>query len=379
MPDRHTAAGNLRRFPARAQQAAAAATAARLKRSRSASDARMRKAAELADKADGRLRRLLGKTDYAALRDLMHRERLALRDVLQPPGGLEVSFDRANSDRRRKAGTFLRRTKADRGKLAAIAADFHAGAAEVLADPAKHVTQGYHLESNLDAWQKLSPLHVHPLPWGVYDPDPGGWEVHRPPFFGFNFGFEPLALNNFATDWALTLNPSLGDVGLMVFMDTQGDESDWDVAQGDGFSVVAVGFVPPRAGLVEVLIDAQCVQPEHRLRTGNCWGWSDSNTGQNNFLVLDVLHPNVSEPSYAAMSSFSVRTDDDATYHQENLTRGQHYYAQLFSAGPVPAGQTVIVCAGTRSLDLSYANDVSIHSASDFRWFISSLEVRIAP
>ena len=34
----------------------------------------------------------------------------------------------------------------------------------------------------------------------MYDPDPGGWEVHRPPFFGFNFGFEPLALNNFATD-----------------------------------------------------------------------------------------------------------------------------------------------------------------------------------
>ena len=82
----------------------------------------------------------------------------------------------------------------------------------------------------------------------MYDPDPGGWEVHRPPFFGFNFGFEPLALNNFATDWALTLNPSLGDVGLMVFMDTQGDETDWDIAQGDGFSVVAVGFVPPERG-----------------------------------------------------------------------------------------------------------------------------------
>ena len=72
--------------------------------------------------------------------------------------------------------------------------------------------------------------------------------MFRPPFFGFNFRFEPLALNNFAVDWSLTLNPSLGDVGLTIFMDTQGDETDWDIAQGIGFSVIAVGFVPPVPG-----------------------------------------------------------------------------------------------------------------------------------
>ena len=131
---------------------------------------------------------------------------------------------------------------------------------DLLADPGKHVTQGFHLERNLDRWLELSPLHRFPLPWGSYDPDPGGWEVFRPPFFGFNFRFEPLALNNFAVDWSLTLNPSLGDVGLSVFMDTQGDETDWDIAQGIGFSVVAVGFVPPRPG------------PRRSGRAGRCCG-----------------------------------------------------------------------------------------------------------
>ena len=309
----------------------------------------------------------------------MDRERLALRDALQPPKGLRTTFGRANAVRRRRADAFLRSAGVDRRKLAAIATDYHAGLDDLLVDPAKHVTRGHHLESNLDRWLKLSPLHRFPLPWGSYEPDPGGWEVFRPPFFGFNFRFEPLALNNFAVDWSLTLNPSLGDVGLTILMDTQGDETDWDIAQGIGFSVIAVGFVPPRPGLVEVLIDAQCALCDHRLRTRDCWGWSDSSTSQVNFLVLDVLHPNVAEPSYAAMSTFSVRTDDDHDIHEEHLSRGQHYYAQLFSAGPVPAGQTVIVCAGTRSLDKSYANDVSIHSTSDFRWFINSLEVRIAP
>lgn len=379
MPDSRTASANLRRFTSEAQEAAAKATAAREKRTRAAYESRSRKAAELADRADAKLRRLLGKRDHAALRELMARERIAMRDVLQPPKGLGASLEKAASDRRSKADGFLRRAKVDRRKLAAIAREYRAGAADILADPAKNFTKGFHLESNLDKWLKLSPLHVHPLPWGVYDPDPGGWEVHRPPFFGFNFGFEPLALNNFAVDWGLTLNPSLGDVGMTIFMDTQGDETDWDLAQGIGFSVVAVGFVAPRTGLVEVLIDAQCVQCDHRLSTGNCWGWSDSTTSQVNFLVLDVLHPNVAEPSYAAMSSFAVRTDDDRSYHDEYLNRGQHYYAQLFSAGPVPAGQHVVVCAGTRSLDKSFADDMTIHSKSEFRWFISSLEVRIAP
>jgi hypothetical protein len=379
MPDRRITSGNLRRFPAAAQEAAAKTTVAREKRSSAARDVRSRKAAELADRADAKLRRLLGKRVHAELRELMDRERLALRDALQPPGGLEASLDRESAAKRRKADAFLRRRKVDRSKLAAIAAEYHAGVADILVDPAKNVTEGFHLEGNLDKWLKLSPLHIHPLPWGVYDPDPGGWEVHRPPFFGFNFGFEPLALNNFAVDWGLTLDPSLGDVGMTIFMDTQGDETDWDLAQGIGFSVVAVGFVPPRAGLVEVLIDAQSIQCDHRLRTGNCWGWSDSTTTQVNFLALDVLHPNVAEPSYAAMSTFAVHTDADRSYHEEYLNRGQHYFAQLFSAGPVPAGQHVIVCAGTRSLDKSFADDMSIHSKSEFRWFISSLEVRIAP
>jgi len=107
--------------------------------------------------------------------------------------------------------------------------------------------------------------------------------------------------------------------------------------------------VPPIAGLVEVLIDAQCVEATHRLRTTDEWGWSNSTTGQRNYLVLDVLHPNVAEPSYAEMSDFELQTDDDTSTERVNLTRGAHYFAQLFTAGPVPAGQSVVVCAGTRS------------------------------
>ena len=52
MPDRPNLSGNLRRFPADAQKAAAAATAAREKRERAAHEAHTRKAAALADRAN---------------------------------------------------------------------------------------------------------------------------------------------------------------------------------------------------------------------------------------------------------------------------------------------------------------------------------------
>jgi hypothetical protein len=96
--------------------------------------------------------------------------------------------------------------------------------------------------------------------------------------------------------------------------------------------------------------------------------------------MMNVLHPNVPEPSLSLMSNFYVEFDgDDSTDHRENLVRGQHYFAQLFSAGPVPGGQSVVVTVGTRTFDISRANDVEVHSRSHFQWFINSVEVRIAP
>lgn len=59
--------------------------------------------------------------------------------------------------------------------------------------------------------------------------------------------------------------------------------------------------------------------------------------------------------------------------------RGQHYFAQLISSGPVQAGQSVIIEIGSRTFDITRANDVETHSRTEFQWFLSSVEVRIAP
>ena len=372
---------SLRHFPAEAQKSAAAAIAARERRTRPASDGRRRKAEDLAEKASARLQRLLGKRDWASLRELMRREQLVVRDLLQPPSGLRQSHAKAHDARMRKADAFLRSRRVKRTDLTRISREYHKALDDLLVDRDRRVARGASVEANLGKWLSLSSFHAHPLPWGlgdlVLEPGDDGWELFRPPFFGFNFGFVPVHNSNFTVDRIHTLNPSIADVGITVMMNTH-ETDDFDFASVDAFSNIAFGYVAPTTGLVEVLIDAQCVEGTHHLRTGDQWGWSDSRTGQTNFLMLDVLHPNVAEPSFAEMSSFVVDTDDDGTHHRESLVRGQHYYAHLFSAGPVPAGQHVVVCAGTRSFDKSGANDVSIRSTSDFRWFISSVEVRIS-
>jgi hypothetical protein len=372
----------LKEFSAEARELVEKAAGEQEKRRQKAHDARSRKAAELEEKAARQLRDLLGAKTQATLQQLKQRETLAFRELRQPPHGLKSSFAKANRERKSKADAFLREHKVDPGRVKAIGAELHKGLQGVLLPSDGKVTPGYYLPGNLDKWLKLSPLHKAALPWGqVLDPDPNDphrWFLFRPPFFGFNFGFTPVHNDNFRVDREHILRPADGLVGIVATMD-DGDAGDFDYASVDAFSQIAFGFVPPTTGVVEVLIDAQSTVGTHDLQTEDEWGWSNSTTGQSNFLMLNVLHPNVVEPSYAEMSSFQLQTDDDTTTHRENLIRGQHYFAKLFSAGPVPAGQSVVVVVGTRSFDLSGTNDVEIHSASHFEWFINSVEVRIAP
>jgi hypothetical protein len=37
------------------------------------------------------------------------------------------------------------------------------------------------------------------------------------------------------------------------------------------------------------------------------------------------------------------------------------------------------VTVGTRTFDICRANDMELHSRTNFQWFISSVEVRVAP
>jgi len=374
----------LTNFSARDRELAEKAFSDQEEQRRKASESRGQEANELIEHLRRQMYDLLGAQKLAELREAMKHERLNFRDLWQPPVDLDLDYRKENEARKRRLDDLVRKLGTTPETLREIGKESEQRLREILTDVEGKEASGYNLPKNLDKWTDLSPLHKFPLPWGTLAPeddpsDPHRWFLFRPPFFGFLFRFVPQASDNFLVDRLLFLDPSTGLVGNEATMDC-GDAGDFDYASATAEAQIAFGFEAPTTGLVEVLIDAQSTVGTHDLGMEDEWGWSESWTNQNNYLMMNVLHPNVLEPSLALMSNFYAEFDgDDSTEHRENLTRGQHYFAQLFSAGPVPGGQTVVVTVGTRTFDISAANDVEVHSRTDFQWFINSVEVRIAP
>jgi hypothetical protein len=306
------------------------------------------------------------------------------RESLQPPGGIGADADKENTARKRRGNALLKKLGATPEQMADAGRAAQEQARKLLEATDGKMTEGYHLEANLQKWLDLSPLHETALPWGVVpdtgEPDPYPWTLFRPPFFWFDFHFAPLASAHFAVDREMTLIPGSGLVGHVVTMDCN-DADDWDLAQGIADTAIAFVLEPPTDGVIQVLIDAQNIASSHDLRMGNEWGFSNGWGYHHNSLTLNVLHPNVAGPSLAMMSEWGKDFDKDGegSYHDDDLIFGQHYFAFLESAGSVPAGQSVVVEIGTRSFDIARADDISLHSRSEFLWLINSIEIRTKP
>ncbi|HYE37530.1 hypothetical protein [Methylocaldum sp.] len=371
-------------FSTKDRQLAETAFSQQEERRRKTDESRGQKADEIVEDFRRQLHDLLGANNLAVLREAMKRERIAFRDLWQPPVDLHREYRKENWARKERLNALLLELGTSAEQLRQLGSESNEKLRGILSAADGKVAPGYNLPKNLDKWTSLSPLHVFPLPWGTLAPaddpsDPHRWFLFRPPFFGFLFDFDHRASDNFRVDRQLFLDPSSGLVGNEITMDC-GSADDHDYAEATAEAQIAFGFEAPTTGRVEVLIDAQSTIGTHDLSMVDEWYWSDAGTGQDNYLMMNVLHSNVPEPSLALMSHFYAEFDgDDSTHHRENLTRGQHYFAQLFSAGPVLGGEHVVITVGTRTFDISGVDDVEVHSRSNFQWFINSVEVRIAP
>jgi hypothetical protein len=372
-------------FSTEARQLTEKAFSQQEERRRSAIELRGQKADEVVENLRRQLSDLVGAKRSTELRQVIQHERLALRDLGQPPESLTRDYAQHRKMSRQKISTLIEKLGISPDKVRMIGREFHERMEEIFSPVEGKVVPGFNLQKNFDKWMSLSPLHKFPLPWGPPVPeddpsDPHHWSLFRPPFFGFLFSFAPQTSDNFRVDHQLFLNPSVGLVGNEATMDCD-DAGDFDLASATAESQIAFGFVPPVTGLVEVLIDAQCTLDRHNMKIEDEFGFSNAWCNQNSYLMMNVLHPNVPEFSLSLMSNLYQESDGDDlnTGDKENLTRGQHYFAQLFSSGPVQAGQSVVVTVGARTFDKARANDMELHSTSNFQWFINSVEVRISP
>jgi hypothetical protein len=338
-------------------------------RQRNAAEARGDRLSEIVERANRQIRELLGAENWLSLRRRMREERMRFRDLLQPPRGHDADYEALDAQRRANVQAFFDGLRVDGARLRRIVAETRSAVQRALPGP--------EVESGYAEW-----LHDAQGPNTADQPmtvdDPHAWTPFRPPYPGFQQGFDPHNLGGFRISRQHAVDTAGGLVGHDLMLDNN-DASDFDNGWAVVDTQVGFNFRAPATGLVEIFIEARNGRGLHELRVVDEFGNSDSSTTHENFMMAHVLHPNVTGPSFASMSRFNWRTENTAVVTREFLVPGGNYTARLFSNGPVQRNQTVHIRAGTRSSDGSITNDMEINSRSVFRWFLGTVWVRIAP
>ncbi|MGH2719457.1 MAG: hypothetical protein ACRDJU_12890 [Actinomycetota bacterium] len=212
----------------------------------------------------------------------------------------------------------------------------------------------------------------------IVDPlDPNAPQIFGPSFLAaLVFNGDTFGYGGFRVRRDYTVNEAPGLVGNQAWIDNT-DAGDFDVAQVIQDADLLFIYKAPNAGRVQLVIDAISLVRDNTLSIADEFGFSGHWTSHNNYLTFMVYHPNTPTRALAQMAFFHESGSDDHTWTEQSLTPGAHYYALLTTDGAVEEGDTVFASVGTRSMDLSYANDVDVHNASDFRWLIRTAEVRI--
>jgi hypothetical protein len=339
------------------------------RRVRVASEARADKLDDLIDRGRSQIRDVLGADNWLALRRRMRDENVSFRNLLQPPAEPTANYDKLSAARKENVQKYLDGLNVDTGKLRAIYRDVSAGVQELL--PVTDVPSGHATWLNSEDIDEVRTTQT------LSDTRSSAWQAFRPPFTGWQQGFNHWTSSGFRVSRVHNRNESTGFVGQDLRLDNN-DASDFDNGWGEVDTQIAFWYRPPITGLVEVIVEARCGRGLHEVRISDEWGTSDSSTSQENLLMMHVLHPNVAGASFGWMSRFSVRTDNSGFFQREYLTPGGVYSARLFSDGPIPANQPVVIRAGTRSKDGSITNDMEINSLSVFRWSVQAVYVRVA-
>ena len=317
------------------------------------------------------------------LEQAIARQRTELRVRMQPPHGL--LRDAANELAAVNCDlTALARTlRINLDGVVALARDY-AARMHKLGEPTGKIMPGKYLPAIYDEWKTRTPFNQAAFPPGVLAPpdnssDPHRYFVYQPPFFGFFFDFWHASSGNFTADRELYLDPQSGGVGAAVWTDcSDGGFSNHSQAVSD--SEIAFLFTPPAAGVMEIIIDMMNLHCDARVTITDNILWSGASAVLRNYAMVSVLHPDETETQLFEMDRCSLSSDGDSTGRSwNNLNRVQHYLGWFSTERPVPGGQPVIITAGSRTVHLSSARRMDLHSRTKYEWFVSSVQVRIIP
>jgi hypothetical protein len=315
------------------------------------------------ESARRRLREAIGEEHADALRLRLHELQVAMRRRLKPPSGPDLDYAAVHRERNEAASAFLRDRGVSEDRIRhAVAASHFPALRDQIVD-ARNI-------SRVIAAGDVPPSVMHHI-----TPAPG-WTIVEPPYGGWQQGWDPWTIGGFSWIPLQITQPEIGFVvnDILLF---DLDASDIDIGQYTADAQIAFWFTPSAPGLVEVWVEAQCGKALHDLDLVDEWGVSDSSSSQNNYIMMHVLHPNVTGPSLSQTSWFLCDSNGDTAHiTREFVSPGDVAFHHLFSDGPVLAHQPVVVRVGTRSVAGSRTNDMEVRSTSTFRWFIRSVQLR---
>jgi hypothetical protein len=335
-----------------------------------ANECRAQQAREITQSVAREVRDLIGADNYLKFRHLLWSERIKTRNLMQPPEGLALDLRLLARARKERGNAYIQKLGVAPERFAEVVQVGRKKLYDVLDwhSSYRELAKVYASAKFLDLFGDF--LHDEVQAITVVQPPYGGWQS--------GWHFNNYGSDDFRGGHQDFIDAVAGLAGHEVTLDND-DASDVDFAQAIADAQIAFWYLPPATGIVEVTLEVQSLQSAHHLCTDDEWGWSDSNTKQTNLLMMHVMHPNVSGPSFADASFFEWDTDDSECVDRQFIPSGAHFFTRLTSSGAVPAGQWVVIRAGTRTLHQSFTNDVEIHSLSRFQYLLRSVAVRITP
>jgi len=343
-----------------------------------------READAIVEESRRRLRELVGLKRYDELKAGIRKERLALRELQQPPEGLKRDFRMDQRAGKKRVDTLLRKHGVSADKVSRIQNDTREKLQKLFASARSSSVPGYSLENHHDKWRHLTGLTSDIL---LTDPivappdddpnDPHRWFWFTPPYPKCHHsGWADNKAYSFDWEFFCTLG---GWIGTELTVDLP-DAGDADLAFLEIWSEIELMFNAPIAGSLEVVIRAQCLRDLYEVSFVDEFGLSSGAIYQESSLYLNSYM--LGGGRSLAVMSFNGQTDDDPPMNSDKLILGKHYFANLFLNRPVEAasvaGPTMLEI-GCKNFTRVWSDDNSVHSRAIFMWQLHSVGVRIAP
>jgi hypothetical protein len=319
-----------------------------------------------------RLRDRVGKETYDKLRADMNEVKAEERRRLQPPAGPDMGPEGQEQLKRWRLNhgeAILRRMRVDPRALREESMVTRDKLADVLPQPKK--SEGAQLLGGEEPPHELAGAQI--LAAGA-EPAAAAFSSIGPPYPGWawnNYWYT----DGFSWTGSLVLDSAAGLAGSVNNL-RDSSASDFDYGWGEYNSSVGFWYRMPTAGLVEVWVKGQCAAAHHHLSLYDEWGWSDSWVYQYDYLTLKTSGASTSSLITQQMSWFYEDGYTSGYWDRHYLTAGGVYWAHLYSDVSYPAGTWVYVQVGNRTTNSAFANDVSVYSTADFRWFLPQVMVR---